>query len=147
VRDGELAQILDRGPQIHRLGDRFGNGVMQRDGTPLAAQIPLRPVGVLNHRGTEHGGGARLHQGPGQLGHVVVGGVGLVRLQHRELGRVRGVDPLVPEVPIDLKDALDPTDDATLQEQFWGDPQIQIGVDCVCMGDEGSGSGPAVLQL
>ena len=68
--------------------------------------------------------------------HVEVVRVGLVQLEHRELGVVAAVDPLVAEVPADLVDALEAADQQALQVQLQRDPQVQVDVQHVVVGDE-----------
>ena len=73
------------------------------------------------------------------LGHrhqLLVVGVGLVELQHRELGVVLRRDPLVPEVAVDLEDLLDAADRQPLQVQLRRDAQVQLHVERVVMRDE-----------
>ena len=73
------------------------------------------------------------------LGHhhqLVVIAVGLVELQHRELGIVLRRDPFVPEVPVDLVNPLEAADDEALQIELRRDPQKQLHVERVVMRDE-----------
>ena len=60
-----------------------------------------------------------------RVGDVVVVGVGLVPLEHRELGVVLGRDALVAEVLADLVDALEAADDQPLEVELGGDPQVE----------------------
>jgi hypothetical protein len=147
VCDRELVQIFNGGVRSHALSDCLGDGRMECDRTPLTTKVVFRAVGVTHNGRAEDGAGRGEHQLTSQLGHVVVGGVGLVGLEHRELRRVRGVDALVPEVPIDLEDALDAADHTSLEEQFRSDPQVQIRVEGVGVRDERARRRPAVLQL
>ncbi len=71
-----------------------------------------------------------------QLGHVVIVGVGLICLEHRELGVVLRTDALVAEHTPDLEDALEPADHASLQVQLEGDPQVEVRVHRVVVGHE-----------
>ncbi len=73
---------------------------------------------------------AELHQ-------VVVVGVGLVELEHGELGVVFGADALVAEVAVDLVDAVEAADDQSLQIQLGRDAQEEIEVERVVMRGEG----------
>ena len=73
------------------------------------------------------------------LGHVhqlAVLAVGLVELEHRELGVVLRRDPLVPEVAVDLVDALQAADDQPLQVQLRRDAQEELHVERVVMRHE-----------
>ena len=73
------------------------------------------------------------------LGHghqLLVVAVGLVELEHRELGVVLRRDPLVPEVAVDLVDPLDAADRQPLQIQLRRDAQEQLHVERVVMRHE-----------
>ena len=78
-------------------------------------------------------------QGLGQVHHRVVVAVGLVGLQHGELGVVPRADALVAVDPADLEDPLHAADQQPLQVQLGGDPQEQVDVERVVMGDERPG--------
>lgn len=60
---------------------------------------------------------------------------------------MRGVGTFVTEVAIDLEDLLDAADDASLEEQLRRDPQKEICVHGIGMGDERPGRGTAVQRL
>ncbi len=79
-----------------------------------------------------------------QVGDRVVVAVGLVGLEHRELGRVRGVRALVAEVAVDLEHPVDAADDGALEEQLGRDAQVQLDVERVGVRDERAGRGAAV---
>ncbi len=73
------------------------------------------------------------------LGHhhqILVVAVGLVELEHRELGVVLRRDPLVPEVAVDLVDAFDSADGQALEIELRRDAQEQLHVERVVMRDE-----------
>ena len=74
---------------------------------------------------------------------VAVVGVGLVELEHRELGVVAGRDALVAEHPADLEHPLEAADHQPLEVQLGGDAQEQVQVERVVVGDERLGRGPA----
>ena len=57
--------------------------------------------------------------------------VGLVPLEHRELGLVLVRDALVPEVLADLVHALEASDDEALEVELGRDPQVEVGVELV----------------
>ncbi len=78
---------------------------------------------------------------------VLVVGVGLVQLEHRELGVVLLRDALVAEVLAELVDALQPADDAALEVQLGRDPQEQRAVERVVVGRERPRRGAAVERL
>ena len=78
---------------------------------------------------------------------VVVVGVGLVPLEHRELGVVLEADALVAEVLADLVDALEAADDAALEVELGGDAQVEVALELVVVGHEGPRHGAAVERL
>ena len=83
----------------------------------------------------------------GELHHVVVVGERLVRLEHRELGVVAGVDALVAEHATDLEHALEAADDEPLQVQLGRDAEVEIDVERVVMRDERARGRPAELVV
>ena len=105
------------------------------------------PSGPADDRAAEPGHRGRLDQLPGQRGHRGVVAVRLVRLEHRELGVVRGVRALVAEVPAELVDLLDAADDQPLEVELQRDPQVHGQVVGVDVGDERPGVGAAVQRL
>ena len=70
------------------------------------------------------------------LHRVVVVRVGLVPLDHRELGVVLVRDALVAEVLGELVDPLEPADDQPLEVQLGRDPQVEVAVELVRVRDE-----------
>ncbi len=72
----------------------------------------------------------------GEAHHVAVVGVGLVELQHRELGVPAGPDALVAEGAADLEDTLETTDHEALQVELRRDPEVEVEVEGVVMRDE-----------
>ena len=78
---------------------------------------------------------------------VVVVGVGLVPLEHRELGVVLGREALVAEVLAELVDPLEAADDQALEVQLGGDPQVEVAVERVVVGGEGPRQRAAVERL
>ena len=77
-----------------------------------------------------------------ELHHAVVVGVGLVELDHRELGVVADVDALVAEVLAHLVDALHAADDAALEVELGRDAEIELEIEGVGLGHEGAGRRP-----
>ena len=129
----QLLHVLEvlRGQLRHLLAD----GIDHRDALPALGEVELRAlVGHLGAAGHRHrrSGDELL----GEVHQVLVGGVGLVELQHRELGVVAGAHPLVAEVPVDLVDALDAADHQPLEVQLGGDPHDQRDVQGVVVRDE-----------
>ena len=82
-----------------------------------------------------------------EVGNGVVVAVGLIELEHHELGVVRRVGALVAEVAVDLEDSFDSADHRALEEQFGGDAQEQFHVERVGVRDERAGGGAAVHRL
>ena len=70
---------------------------------------------------------------------LLVVAVGLVELQHRELGIVLGRNALIPEVTVDLVDSFDPANGQPLQVELRRNPQIELKVERVVMRDERAG--------
>ena len=81
----------------------------------------------------------------GELHHVVVVGERLVRLEHRELGVVAGVDAFVAEHATDLEHALEAAHDEPLQVQLGRDAEVEVDVERVVVGDERARGGAAEL--
>ena len=104
------------------------------------------PAAVSTWREPSGVGGAEEHVAH-QVGHRELVAVGLVGLEHRELGAVRGVDALVAEDPAHLEDPVDPADDGLLEVQLQGDAQRHLLVEGVDVGLERPGRGAAVDQL
>ncbi len=71
-----------------------------------------------------------------QLHQVVVVGVGLIELQHGELGIVLGRDALVPEVAVDLVHALEPADQQPLEIELGRDRAGRAACPARCDGSE-----------
>src|ERR671918_320539 len=78
---------------------------------------------------------------------VPVVGIGLVPLEHRELGLVLVGDALVAEVLADLVDLLEPPDDQALEVELRGDAEVEVGVELVRARHERLGEGAAVAGL
>ena len=129
---------VDPGP----LADR----VAQRHPPPRRREIDLVAV-ALDLRRAEH----RLRDVGDQLleplGGVVVVGVGLVPLEHRELGVVLERDALVAEVLAQLVHPVDAADDAALQVELGRDPQVEVAVERVVVGHERPRERAAVDRL
>ena len=114
---------------------------------PLPADIGLGPVRPVQHRAAQRLDRGALDQLARQRRHGGVVAVGLVGLQHGELGVVRGVHALVPEVAPDLVDLLDAPDEQPLEVELQRDPQVQVQVVGVDVGGEGPCVRPAVYPL
>ncbi len=99
---------------------------------------------AVGHVGAaEHGLGQLAEQLLGQVHVVFVVGIGLVELEHGELGVVPGRDAFVTEVAVDLEHALEATDHQALQVQLRRDAQEHRHVQRVVMGLERFGRSAA----
>ena len=76
---------------------------------------------------------------------VLIVGKGLIGLEHRELGVVSRVDPLVAKDPTDLEDTLQTADHQPLQIELGGDPEVHRHPQGVVLGVEGPGGGTGGL--
>ena len=83
----------------------------------------------------------------GEIHQAAIVRVGLVELQHGELGVVVRGEPFVAEVAIDLVDALQAAHHQPLQVQLRRDPQVEIDIERVVMRDERTRRGAAVERL
>ena len=148
---GDLA--ADRsgeGVAVGVLGDvdatRLTDRVAQRDPAPGRGEVDfLLPALQLGR--TEDGLGDAGDQVLEADGGVVVVRVGLVPLEHRELGVVLVGDPLVAEVLAELVDPVDAADDQALEVELGRDPQEEVAVKRVVMGGERARKGAAVERL
>ena len=116
--------------------------VGQRRAGPRRGEIDL-PAAVADDGRAGHLPCQVRDQLLGQLHHVAVVGVGLVQLEHRELGVVAGRQALVAEHPSELEHALEPADHQPLQVQLGGDAQVEVEVEGVVVGGERPGQRPA----
>ena len=73
--------------------------------------------------------------------------VGLVQLQHCELGVVLLVEAFVAEVAVDLVDAGHAADHEALEVELGGDAHVEVDGEGVHAGDEGAGRGACWLRL
>jgi hypothetical protein len=72
---------------------------------------------------------------------VAIVGVGLVELEHGELGVVTRREALVAKDASDLEHLLEAADDETLQVELGRDAQEEVGIEGVVVGHEGLGRG------
>ena len=101
------------------------------------------PPAVGEHRGPEQSWASAGHQLLEEHHGVGVVGVGLVELEHGELGIVAGRDALVAEDAADLEHLLEAADHQPLQVELGGDAQVEVGVEGVVVRHERAGRGPA----
>ena len=73
---------------------------------------------------------------------IVIVGIGLIKLQHRELRIMDRRKAFITKIAIQFKDPLEAADDQPLEIEFRRDAQIQIGVQRVMVRREGTGSRP-----
>ena len=93
--------------------------------------------------GAEHLRGDVADHVLGEVHDLVVGRVGLVQLEHGELGVVPRGHALVAEVAVDLVDALEAADGQALEVQLRRHAQVQVQVERVVVGHERLGRGAA----
>src|SRR4051812_15177967 len=113
--------------------------VAQRDAPPRSREVEL--ARVADRRGR------RAHALLEPAHGVGVVGVGLVPLDHRELGVVLGRQALVAEVLADLIHALEAAHDAALEIQLGRDPEIHVLVERLEVRHERAGQRAAVERL
>ena len=163
LADGLDAELLGRGDDAglvpHVAADVFAEGVFVLDAGPGSGEVDRLVAPGEDQAAVDFGGGClsfrgRLRMGQhhtsgvhddglGEVHHRFVVAVGLVGLEHRELGIVRGVNSLVAKDAAHLVDALDAADHQPLQMQFEGDPQEQRNVEGVVVRDERPGRSAA----
>ena len=100
-------------------------------------QVPVRAL---------HGaalGGDRLEEVLREGHHVPQVLAGGVELHHGELGIVLVADAFVAEAAVDLEDLLEAAHDEPLQVELRCDPQVEVHVQGIVVGDEGPGRGAA----
>src|SRR5437588_9651762 len=66
-------------------------------------------------------------------------GVGLIKLEHGELGIPSPSQAFITKVAVDLVHAVQPTDSQPFKVELGGDAEIQINVERIVMGDKGTG--------
>src|SRR5207247_5369199 len=99
VMFGERVEV--RAIERNLLTDLLGDGTEDRDSLPLGSQVELGAA-EGDALGSGDGEGRGSHKLLRQLHHREVVAVGLVDLEHGELGVVAPVDAFVPEVAADL---------------------------------------------
>ena len=151
--------VLARGGDAGGLGAGLDGGRIGRvDPGVLGQQLGIGPPGPGGREvdgrlapGADEPAAERLDraadEGLGQVHHRVVVAIGLVGLEHRELGVMPRAEPLVAINPADLEDPFHPADQEPLQVQLGRDPQEQVDVQRVVMGDERPGRRPAGDRL
>ena len=103
---------------------------------------------VVFHLGAAGGVDGDLRQQfGGEIHQAAIIGVGLVELQHGELGIVMRGEALVAEIAVDLVDALQAAHHQPLQVKLRRDAQVEIDIERVVMGDERPRRGAAVDRL
>ena len=132
-----LAHVLtdDRADRLHHF-DPFER---PREGDFLTLVLDrgraLHPLDQVNHE--------RL----GQLHHALHVGVGLVELEHGVLRAVPLIHALVAEDAADLEDAVVAADDEPFQIELERDAQVEVHVERVVVGAEGSRGRPPGQRL
>ena len=98
---------------------------------------------MLDDLGPQGGAGDVADEGLDGLHHGVVVAVGLVGLEHGELGVVAAGEALVAEVASDLEDLVDAADEEALEVELEGDAEVELAAEGVVPGLEGLGGGSA----
>ena len=143
------AALLEPRPQLVRVPRPQLEALQRLDEgqpRPRRLQVDLVPLELDDGR-AQHLARDVLEQLLDSHHRVVVVGIGLVPLEHRELGLVLVRDALVAEVLADLVDTLQAADDEPLEVELGRDPQVEIGVELVRVRDERMCEGAAVARL
>ena len=132
-RLGEVVAIV----QARRVEIRIArsHGVAHRDAREWLAEIEGQAL-ILERGLAEHVDRAFAQHRFDEIHGIAVVRIGLIELEHRELGVVARAQPLVAEVAVDFVHALEATDDEALQVQLRRDAQEQVAVERVVMRDE-----------
>ena len=142
-------RALERAPQLGLVARPEAvllERVDELDALPRRLQVDLVPAeGDLRRADRLAGDALDEALDPGHR--VLVVGVGLVPLEHRELGVVLEGDALVAEVLADLVDALEPADDQALEVELGRDPQVERLVELVVVRHERPRERAAVARL
>ncbi len=126
--------------------DGLGDEVEDRRLAPLAVEVDHAAV-PADHLWAADGAMGVADEVLHQRDHRVLVAVGLVGLEHRELRRVGGVEPLVAEGAADLVDPVDAADHRPLEVELQRDAQQHLLVERVEVGAERSRGGTAVGEL
>ena len=113
--------------------------VAQRDAPPRRLEVDVTQRADLVRHGANEGLEA--------IGHVVVIGICLVELDHRELRVVLRRQPLVAKVLAELVHALEAADDAALEVELRRDAQVQRPIQGVVVRRERARERAAVERL
>ena len=138
VGDATEVRMVER----HRLADGFAHRTEDRDAPNGGVRSIVRPRTTGSRRRVGVAADDRVH-GPRALGeerlaelhHRVVVAVGLVGLEHRELGVVVAIDALVAEVAPQLVHALHAPDEHPLEVQLERDAQLHRDVERMVRGE------------
>ena len=147
-----LSQLLSRRAYLLRRGEagqHWAAMLLQQSpvGFPTegGGQIDLQaPVGQLELPG---GRGSAPDKFLCKVHHLAIVGVGLVELQHGELGVMVPVHALIAEILGQLVHLLETADNKPLQVELIGNAQVEGLIECVVMGSEGPCRGAAVEGL
>ena len=112
-------------------------GPAQVDALPLVVEL-ARPG---------HLRGDFAQQSLGEVHHVRVVGMGLIELEHRELGVVFGGDALVAKIAIYLEHLFEAAHHQALEVQLRSDPQVHVESKGMVVGTEGAGDGASGQAL
>ena len=134
-RGGALPQIACRDVGAETRRRRLARPFPQRDAAIGRGERDL-VLPELDLVGADRFAGHRRQHLLGQRHQLTILAVGLVELEHRELGVVLRGDPLVAEVAVDLVDPLETADRQPLEIQLRRDAQEQVHVERVVMRHE-----------
>ena len=143
--DVPLAQLArsSSASRVQRPWSASASGSRTRCQRPRSIVWPLKLTVVVPSVSAATRATSALHP----VHRVAVVGVGLVPLEHRELGVVLERDALVAEVLADLVDPLEAADDQPLEVELGGDAEVERLVELVVVRRERAGERPAVARL
>ena len=118
--------------------DIFLDSLRHRKTLPAGGQVNilLLPSALICAENAQRGAGQQILE---QVHHVVEVGIGLIKLNGRELWVVLCVHALVAEDAADLIHTLDTAHDEALEVELGGDAQIHIDIQRIVVGYKRSG--------
>src|SRR5206468_3505331 len=123
---------LDVGRGRHGKPERLRDALEEGQAPPRRLEVE-RVLAPHERQGAAQRVGQLDEEGLRQLHQVGVVGVRLIELERRELGVVHRRGSLVPEVPVDLVDALEAAHEQALEVELGGDAQVEVEVEGVVM--------------
>src|SRR4029077_15918486 len=141
ARASGLRQFLDCRRGGRRGRPEFANGLAHREALVPAEINRLTLIGDTGRAANLFDDAAK--ELFGQVHQFAIVAIGLIELEHGELGCVDCIHALVAEIAIDLVDAAEPPDHEPLEVELRRDAQVEIEIEGVVMRDEGARRGPA----